>query len=34
MFFTISVMRHWDRLPREVVGVASLDTFKVRLEEL
>ena len=34
MFFTISVMRHWDRLPKEVVGVTSLDTFKVRLEEL
>jgi len=31
-FFTIQVVRHWHRLPREVVDAASLETFKVRLE--
>ena len=25
-------MRHWLRLPREVVGAPSLETFKARLE--
>ena len=29
-FFTIRVMMHWHRLPREVVGAPSLDTLKVR----
>ena len=29
-FFTMRVMKHWHRLPREVVGVPSLETFKVR----
>ena len=32
-FFTVSVMRHWHRLPREVVDALSLETFKVRLDE-
>ena len=31
-FFTQRVVRHWHRLPREVVDAPSLDTFKVRME--
>jgi len=30
--FTIRVVRHWHRLPKEVVGTLSLQTAKVRLE--
>jgi len=30
-FFTVSVVKHWHRLPREVVDAPSLETFKVRL---
>ena len=31
--FTARVMRHWNRLPRDVVDAPSLGMFKVRLEQ-
>jgi len=30
-FFTMSVVKHWNRLPREVIDAPSLETLKVRL---
>jgi len=31
-FFTIRVVKHWHKLPREVVDAPSLETLKVRLD--
>ncbi|KFQ48088.1 hypothetical protein N334_02748, partial [Pelecanus crispus] len=31
-FFTMKVVKHWNRFPREVVDAPSLETLKVRLD--
>ncbi|KFQ95849.1 hypothetical protein Y956_02459, partial [Nipponia nippon] len=31
-FFTMRVVKHWNRLPREAVDAPSLETFKARLD--
>ena len=32
--FTVMVLRHWNRLPRNVVDALSLETFKVRWNQV
>ncbi|KFZ45917.1 hypothetical protein N321_13891, partial [Antrostomus carolinensis] len=31
-FFTQRVVRHWNRMPREIVDAPSLEAFKARLD--
>ncbi|KFR13351.1 hypothetical protein N306_02531, partial [Opisthocomus hoazin] len=31
-FFTMRVVKHWHRLPREAVDAPSLEMFKARLD--
>ncbi|KFP53010.1 hypothetical protein N323_07715, partial [Cathartes aura] len=31
-FFTMRMVKHWNRLPREVVDAPSLEAFEVRLD--
>ncbi|KFR03796.1 hypothetical protein Y956_13125, partial [Nipponia nippon] len=31
-FFTVRVVNHWHRLPREAVDAPSLETFQARLD--
>jgi len=32
-FFTMRVVKHWTRLPREVVTAPSVEVFKARLDD-
>jgi len=31
-FFTVRVVKHWHKLPREAVHAPSLETFKAKLD--
>ena len=31
--FTVRVMSHWNKLPRDVVDVLTLETFRARLDQ-
>ena len=31
-FFTVRMVRHWNRLPSEVVNARSLEAFQARLD--
>ena len=31
-FFTVRVVRHWNRLPREVMDAPSLEVFEARMD--
>ena len=33
MSFTVMVVRHWNRLPRDVADASFLETFRARLVE-
>ncbi len=33
MLDTVRLVRHWNRLPREVVDALSPETFKARLDQ-
>ncbi|KFV46918.1 hypothetical protein N341_12213, partial [Tyto alba] len=32
-FLTVQVVRHWNRLPREVVDAPSLEALKAKMDE-
>ncbi|KFO65877.1 hypothetical protein N302_07509, partial [Corvus brachyrhynchos] len=31
-FFTVGIVRYWNKLPRKAVDAPSLDVFKARLD--